>query len=366
MTIFRLTQLFVKSLAAIVGAVTIGLPLADADRFATIRIEVEGRKIVGHPLTFDDETVVMLHRDGQITMVPIDNVEDFEKVSDHFTPYPTETIQKRLHDEFSRGFQISRSAHFVVVHPDGPREKWVPAFERLYGQFTHYFDVRGFRRSPAQFPLVAIVLPGKNSFHHYAVKNGMRNPHGIAGYYSLMNNRIITYDQGDSASSAEWDANHITLIHEALHQFAFNCGIHSRWAPPPKWATEGLAVMFEARGVHNSVRFPHARERNHAIYLPQLKQKIAQGHVRGQLEELVISDRLFSTQPDYAYALSWGLAFYLSETQPRAFYGYLQKTGQREAFSAYDSEARARDFARFFGADFAMLESRLAQFLKQR
>ena len=334
---------------------------------AMIRLEMDGRKIIGRPLAFDNQRVIILRRDGRIATISIHEVDGYSKVADRFTPYSRETILRRLQNEFSHSFQVSRTAHFVVVHPEGQRKQWAEPFDRLYDQFTHYFEVRGIHRSHAEFPLIAVVLPGRNLYYEYAAKDGIPNPQGIAGYYSLLNNRIITYDQGASRSvTGDWEGNHITLVHEALHQFAFNTGIHSRWAPPPKWATEGLAGMFEARGVYDGNRHTNPEDRNHELYLPYLRRQISRGRVRGQIASLVTSDRLFSTDPDLAYALSWGMAFYFSETQPRNFHGYLKITGQREAFTAYEASMRARDFAQFFGNDFPMLESRLAQFLGTR
>ena len=36
-----------------------------------------------------------------------------------------------------------------------------------------------------------------------------------------------------------------TIIHEATHQIAFNCGLQTRFADIPVWVSEGLAVYFE-------------------------------------------------------------------------------------------------------------------------
>ena len=36
-----------------------------------------------------------------------------------------------------------------------------------------------------------------------------------------------------------------TVVHEATHQMAFNCGLHARLAPVPVWVSEGIATYFE-------------------------------------------------------------------------------------------------------------------------
>jgi hypothetical protein len=37
-----------------------------------------------------------------------------------------------------------------------------------------------------------------------------------------------------------------TIVHEATHQIAFNCGLQQRYADIPLWLCEGMAVYFEA------------------------------------------------------------------------------------------------------------------------
>src|SRR5439155_20506161 len=37
-----------------------------------------------------------------------------------------------------------------------------------------------------------------------------------------------------------------TIVHEATHQIAFNCGLQTRYADIPLWLCEGMAVYFEA------------------------------------------------------------------------------------------------------------------------
>ena len=36
-----------------------------------------------------------------------------------------------------------------------------------------------------------------------------------------------------------------TIVHEATHQIAFNCGLHTRLSDCPRWFSEGIAMYFE-------------------------------------------------------------------------------------------------------------------------
>ena len=53
--------------------------------------------------------------------------------------------------------------------------------------------------------------------------------------------------------TAHASENSATIIHEVTHQVAFNCGVHTRFNDVPRWVSEGLATMFEAKGVWNSI-----------------------------------------------------------------------------------------------------------------
>jgi len=35
-----------------------------------------------------------------------------------------------------------------------------------------------------------------------------------------------------------------TIVHEATHQIAFNCGLHTRLSDCPVWFSEGIAMYF--------------------------------------------------------------------------------------------------------------------------
>jgi hypothetical protein len=57
------------------------------------------------------------------------------------------------------------------------------------------------------------------------------------------------------------------------------------------------------------------------------------------------------------------LTFFLSEQHPREYARYLAKTASRPALTDYPAAERMQDFTAEFGADFAMLESRLLRFM---
>ena len=81
------------------------------------------------------------------------------------------------------------------------------------------------------------------------------------------------------------------------------------------------------------------------------------------LTRLVASDRLFQTDPELAYAASWGMTYFLSSNKPDQYLEYLRKDGRRYSFSTYPSQKRLSDFAQAFGTDLERLEIEMIMFL---
>ena len=72
------------------------------------------------------------------------------------------------------------------------------------------------------------------------------------GHYDPASNRVFLFDVTSGTSGDDWSENADTIIHEATHQTAYNVGVHKRFTAAPRWLVEGLATMFEARGVWNA------------------------------------------------------------------------------------------------------------------
>ena len=88
-----------------------------------------------------------------------------------------------------------------------------------------------------------------------------------------------------------------TIIHEATHQTAFNVGIHNRFADQPQWLVEGLATMFEARGVWNSPSYHTLKDRINDGRLADFRAGLNKRQP-GTLANLVASDQIVQDRYD--------------------------------------------------------------------
>jgi hypothetical protein len=330
----------------------------------TMDAVVRGERVEGMPLAWSKSKVLLLERDGALTEFSPGDASDFHKSSDSFIPYTQSMLRGTLEREFGPKFEVSGTAHFLVVHPVGQKQ-WADRFEDMYRSCIMYFAVRGFTLANPEFPLVAIVFPNQEEFRHYAAKDTVPADAGLLGYYSSKTNRVALFDVGDGrTTSAQWQQNFSTVVHEASHQTAFNTGIHNRWSPPPRWVAEGLGTMFEARGVADSRTYPNETDRINLGRLRDFKSHLAT-HSPAAITDMINSDRQFDGDPINAYAQAWAFTFFLVEEMPREYAKYLQKTASRPAFTQYTGAQRLKDFTDVFGENLALLDAHFVRFINE-
>jgi hypothetical protein len=310
------------------------------------------------------ENVIFLARDGRLVEIPASQAEAATAIQGGFRSYSQAEMRGQLIREFGRGYDVSGVGHYLVVHPAGQKDQWAPRFEALYRSFVHYFAARGWQLAEPQFPLVAVVYPRQSDFQRQAAAEGVALSSTLLGYYSPLTNRILIYDVTAGASGIDWTVNAETIVHEAAHQAAFNTGVHSRFGGCPRWVVEGVGTMFEARGVWQSRTYVNRSDRVNERLLAAYRELVSSGRrPAGSLAAMISSDRVFDTNSKLAYSEAWALSFFLSETEPRKYFAYLEKTASAPPFQSPRSPERLKDFTDIFGTDLKMLDARLQRFL---
>ena len=322
-----------------------------------LQMQLGQRTIMGMALGWSDQRALVLQRDGQILEFSPGQARNIQRVSEPFRAMSAAEIKPRLLAEFGSHFQVQTAGSYVVVHPRGSREAWAQQFDMLHRSFLHYFRSRGIKTAKPRFPMVAVVLPDKLSFMRYAQRDGARVPDNCAGYYSNFTNRVVQYNQGTGQ-------NLELIIHEASHQVAFNTGVHHRGSPPPRWLTEGLGTMFEARGVWNSSNYRELSDRINASQLAAFRQYLPQ-RPQGSLPSFIAGERLFRSNTAAAYGESWALSFFLSETRPRQWAYYLKLTSDVRRASNIGPTELLHEFMTAFGSDLKMLEMQFLRYIEQ-
>ncbi len=328
----------------------------------TLQLTIGQTRVEGTPLTWSADPVLLLGRDGRLWDFDPDSARDFRKSAPRFQSFTVGEIREQLQRELGQTFEITATGHYLVAHPRGQRDLWGQRFEDLYRTFWHYFKARGFNLSQPEFPLVAVVFPDQGGFLRYAAADDNVPRQGLLGYYSPVSNRIALYDVTHGSSGDDWSTNAATIIHEATHQTAFNCGVHGRFSYTPRWVGEGLGTLFEAPGVWNWRSQSAARERVNREQLAAFRASLKTR--RGEsLPEMIASDRLFQTSTQAAYAQAWAFTYYLVETQGKKYADFLAKTAARPAFEPYGPAERTADFTSVFGDHWAMIEAHFLRFI---
>ena len=315
--------------------------------------------------------------DGAMVQIMADTIRSRET-----DPQPLERLNKdqlgaRLLEEMGPGFQVYHSKNYVVVYNTTRKyAQWTSSLlERLQRGFLAYWKKRGCDIKQPDMPLAVIIFGDKASYTKYAREELGESVGSAIGYYNWQSNRITMYDltgmqalrREDSRRGSSHDISAMlsepeaaplvaTIVHEATHQIAFNCGLQKRFGDNPVWLAEGLAMFCETPdlfsnrsgsgiGRVNDERWDRYRANANADkVLP--------------LESLIVDDKRFRdprTALD-AYAEAWAWTYFLITWHTDAYVAYLQEIANKPLLTRADKKGRLADFAKHFGSDLGKLE----------
>ena len=326
-----------------------------------IEIKVGKEQFSGRIVAADDRDCWVFQRDGRMSRVRMDDVDDCSEVDPRFRPLPSVELRDQLKTEFGRDFEVKATSHYIVVARKESAERYAKLFEQVYRQFHSYFVPRGFRMEEPEFPLVAVVLPDQASFTKYCRAEGANPKPGVVGYYLPVSNRVALYDRTTSGRTRDDDTND-TVIHEATHQVAFNTGVHSRIGQSPQWVVEGLATLFESEGIRTKQSGGSSLDRINPERFEWFQTYRRQRRIPASLESFIRNDNAFQRAALDAYSEAWALTFYLAESRSAELAAYLRTIAARDPLQPYTADERLNDFQAAFGADLTLIESGFLRF----
>jgi hypothetical protein len=327
-------------------------------------IEVQGRILE----TAQDGGLLIQAQDGVLWRVEPQDVASQSSDAAPFKPLAADELAQQLLRTLPPGFEVYKTAHYLVLHNTSPvYARWCGGlFERLYGAFNKYWKSRDFNLVEPEFPLAAIVFADEQSYLKYCGPDLGAAGKSIIGYFNLQTNRMAMYDLSgaqalgggrDRGSSAirkvlsHPDAERLvaTIVHEATHQIAFNCGLQTRLSDCPYWFSEGLAVYFETPDLSSASGWRNMGGVNRPR-LTQFQQYLRR-RPADSLTTLVCNDKRFrqSGLALDAYAEAWALTYYLVHRCSKQYVAYLRMLSKKEPLK-WDSEAtRLAEFQAAFG-----------------
>jgi hypothetical protein len=341
--------------------------------------QINGRVLV----EAEDGGLLAILPDGALWTVPPEELVSHTVDEVGFKPLSTASLSARLLEELPRGFDVHTTKHYLIAYNTSKAyAQWCGAlFERLYNAFTNYWSRQGFSLRAPEFPLVAIVFADEESYARFVHGELGDAAKSIIGYYSLATNRMTMYDltgvetlraPGDRRGSPmqinqmlsrpEAERTVATVIHEATHQIAFNCGLQTRYADIPLWISEGIAVYFETPDLSSEKGW-----RNIGSINPMRMGAFQEYVVRrpaDSLRTLVADDARFrdTDKAADAYAEAWALNYFLIHKRQKQYRAYLQMLAEKKQLIWDDPETRIAEVTAAFG-DLAALETEFQRYM---
>lgn len=300
-----------------------------------------------------------------------------------FIPADHDEMGERLLKEFPDGFRIHKTAHYVVCYNTSPAyAQWCGAlYERLLLAFRTYWKNRGFKLHDPEMPLVALVFDSQRSYAAYAKPELGDATSKIIGYYSPQSNRVVMYDLTGSEVGGRRrgsTADHInrllmrpgaertvaTVIHEATHQIAFNCGLQTRYADIPLWISEGMAIYFETPDLRSSKGWRKFGDVNH-VRLSDFRRYL-RNRPNDSLATLISNDDRFRDprRADAAYAEAWALNYFLIRKRPKDYLAYMKVLSEKRPLRYDDPKDRQMLFKECFGDDVEKLNTEFLRYMR--
>jgi hypothetical protein len=322
-------------------------------------------------LELPDQRLEVVDPAGIVAREPIDRVDAAQSPRD---------LGRRIIAELPSGFDQVATKHYLLCF-DTSRAyaQWCGAlFERLHDAFQNFWEQAGFDVEEPGRPLVVVIFSDRERYESFAARDLGAAADRVVGYYNLMSNRVTTFDLTGSDTLAggtrrtagkagleilarpEASGLVATLVHEATHQMAFNCGMHRRLAAVPLWVSEGVATYFETPDLGSGRGWRGVG----GVNRPRLEKFLA-AQKPGMLEPMVLGDEPFRRADEAldAYARAWALTYFLLQTKRESFIDYLRTLSRKEPLVEDSPETRRQDFIDAFGGPPAAFEEPLAKFM---
>lgn len=308
-----------------------------------------------------DGGLMLCADDGHIWMVQPEQLVKREPTGMPLVPVTDTEMSKRLLKELGGGFAIYRTQHYVVAYNSNEAyaRQVAAMFEQLYKGFFTYWKNQDWDLPEPEYPLVAVVLKDRSSFLRYAEKDIGETARDLIGYYHLSSNRMITFN------IPNFERNVSTIIHEATHQLAYNCGLQKRFSDNPMWVSEGIATYFETPDRRNPTKWRNIGRVNQ-VNLNRWR-KYLRNRGGDSLVSLVAEDNRFrsAASAEAAYGEAWALTYFLIRTRRSQYVDYLKELSTGRPLAARSPKERVQLFEEKFETTMSDIDSELVTYMRR-
>lgn len=326
--------------------------------------------------------------------------------------------QQRLKEKFGKDFELFVTPHYLIFYRAD--EQWMRSraalMEKAHDVFYSTFRRYDYRAMPLAERLVCVLFADHEDYAAYALQYDGVKVGWMTGYYSRRTNVIQFYDDRtspqfqpviervgqlerandqliESMQEARRQRNHAVslelqrqqkqllreltwyrnrheaiarigdtakTVHEAVHQLAFNSGLHRRDRAYPFWLLEGLATNFETDDPAKPFGPLHESE-----FRPRQARKLLETDSLLDLKTFLLIEHAPTDErlAHVAYTEAFALFRYLFRYKNAELRKYL---GLLEAAPAgpRDADAMREDFVKSFGP-IQPLEQRFLRYIRR-
>jgi hypothetical protein len=324
--------------------------------------------------------VLLEERNGKLHQISAKQITSRDDAETLFAPLTSSELAIDLLSQVPGEFEITETEHYVLCS-NSAAEYVEFCGKLLESVFDQYFRIMGELRVAVHEParkLPIVIFANASDFQAFAKKQHPEiSFEDTPGYFSVPDNQTLLLDlTGDRsirlATSirkrlAEKPLQVATVVHEAVHQLAFNSGLQVRMADNPLWLSEGLAMYFESGVSRSSLLLSRpglVNPRHH----PAFMQLVRDNRITGDLNSLIESDTAFQSIEEMptAYAKAWALTHYLFRQEKKGMQKYLQGIALRKPMVGLRVEQRTQEFQDAFGKLPDEMEREIVSYMKRQ
>lgn len=282
-----------------------------------------------------DGSLMLEDQTGRIhSLLPAEIIRR-EQMNVPFSLLPTDEMSDHLLRSHGDTFRLHETDHFLLC---SDASEIYTAYcgrllEAVMSKYTVFFEDTEVKLVSPSAKMQVVIFRNSTTFSEHARKQHPETDFAnVPGYYSIRDNQmLVTAVSGDRQFRRESDLVRElkqnprqveTIVHESIHQLAFNTGLQVRYAPNPMWLSEGLAVYFEATNGSGSLAWSRPGQSSR-VHLPTLKRLRSNDALPIELNVLLSNDAAFQSADQtifaYAYAESWALTHFLVTRHRAAF-----------------------------------------------
>jgi hypothetical protein len=293
-----------------------------------------------------------------------------------FRPETAEEMSQELLAGAFAGFQVRRSAHYLVLFRSTPAfaDASVRLLEELYRGLIDAFRKFDVPVQEPEFPLVAVIFRTEAEFRAHKKVDP-----DVQAYYEIFTNRIYFYQASERDEQAPEVAalrKPQTVAHEGTHQILQNVGVQPRLSSWPIWLVEGMAeycsspvttrkgVGWRGLGVVNPLHMATIRDLEDPLALQVMdnnRLRIGRDPRRSLIEYLVTRTELTPTD----YALAWALTHFLALKRGPDFVAFLKTMSQMPPMKRVTPQEHLAAFRAAFGDDLGRMDRKVADYLSR-